>query len=147
MDTTGYKVDEENLAENIGESQYILISAENSNGGGVYLDIVNTEDKEMNAKDCIVGAVSTDLYEVYGYGEQENELIKVSLPGGIQIKKSTYDDVISKYGEPTETREGTYVDHTYLTWELDSNSFYDYVEIVIDNTTNTVYEFDYTKYY
>lgn len=59
----------------------------------------------------------------------------VFLPSGIQLNKSTANDIEKAYGKPTSVYEGT--SYTTYTYTLDELS---YVELNIDSTTKTLSE-------
>ena len=58
-------------------------------------DMVNTGDDPKALKDCIVGAISVDDYDLEEGG------LTVLFPGGITVGTKEAD-VLAAYGEPTD---------------------------------------------
>ena len=59
-------------------------------------DMVNTGDDPKALKDCIVGAISVDDYDLEEGG------LTVLFPGGITVGTKEAD-VLAAYGEPTDS--------------------------------------------
>ncbi len=71
----------------------------------------------------------------------------VILPLNVMLYKTTYEQVIELYGEPTETKDNEESEFIYLTWNLAKDDFdiYTKMEITIEKSTNLVYGFEYSK--
>ena len=105
----------EDYAVNAGE--YELAWFVDDNGNEIMVDMVNNTDGALELKDCQVGGISVDSYDLKSGG------LTVLFPGGIQIG-SAGADAIAAYGEP----DSTYEDDEY------GNSYHWYAENSYDNS-------------
>lgn len=101
----------ENYVVNAGE--YELVWFANENGSEIMVTMYNTTDSPIEVKDCVVGGISVDSYELE-YGG-----LTVIFPGGIQIG-SAEADVLAAYGEPDDTYEDPEYGNSYDWYDGDS---------------------------
>ncbi|ROR28479.1 hypothetical protein EDD66_10461 [Mobilisporobacter senegalensis] len=111
--------------------QYTTEQFSNEDGLKLYVDIVNLGINSESFDNCQIGGFSIDNYAV---GDKEISLI---LPGGIQYGKSTMEDVIKAYGDPSDTYEGSL--YTSLTYEYAS---YQDIDLNIDIETKVINSID-----
>jgi hypothetical protein len=71
---------------------------------------INTSSETKKVRDC---PISGGGFSGWLSGNPSKSSAVVILPGGIEIGKSTIDDIIAAYGEPTDRVEGKYNNLTY----------------------------------
>lgn len=135
----------ENLDDKLKKNECTFFSVKNGSKN-LYIHITNlTNEDDASINDCSVYTVSADKFDIYGYGDNLNPNISIILPSSIVIAKSTYEDVIKAYGEPSETKNNDDSDFIYLTWNLGEhkNDHYTHMKITIEKKSNLVYDFEY----
>lgn len=108
-------------------NQYTSETFSNEDGLKLYVDLINLDINTESFDKCQIGGFSIDNFLV---GDKQ---ISLFLPGGIQYGKSTMEEVISAYDEPTRTYEGSL--YTSLTYEYSS---YQEIELQIDIETKVI---------
>lgn len=131
VEATGLVMDEEYTPDGymVNAQEYVLVYCEDANDNELMFDVVNTADEAKTVRECVVGGVSVDDYDLEGGG------LTVIFPGGIQIG-STKEDVIGKYGEPDDAYEEEDDLHMY-TW-YGEDSYYVSCEVYVDPSTGRI---------
>ena len=101
----------------VNAGEYELAWFMDANGNEIMVDMVNNTDGPLELKDCFVGGISVDSYDL------EDSGLTVIFPGGIQIG-TAQEDVLAAYGEP----DNTFEDEEY------GNSYYWYAEDSFENS-------------
>lgn len=130
IEAAGLALDKEMMPDDyvINAGEYVLGYFEDANGNEIMAHIINVEDEVKNAKDCLIGGISVNDYELEEGG------LTVIFPGGVQIG-STKDEVLAKYGDTEDVYEGDTM-HMY-TW-ADESSYLKNCEIDFDPATGAV---------
>ena len=110
IEAAGLSMDTEYTAENyvVNANEYELVYFMDANDNEIMAYAINNTDTAMEVKDCLIGGVSVDDYDL------ENGGLTVIFPGEIQMGASK-DAVTGAYGE---------ADDTYDTYDGDSRSMY-----------------------
>jgi len=90
----------------------------------VYVGIVNFDTSARPLKECYVGEISVDKYQL------EKANARALIPGGFELGVSKSDEVIDKFGTPTDEYDGTST--LSLTY---SEDYYQDVRLVFDKET------------
>lgn len=100
LESAGVTLDREYTPEDyiVNIDEYELAWFQDSNGNEIVAEMVNTTDKPIALKDCMVGGISVDAYDLEEGG------LTVIFPGGVQMGTAEAD-VIAAYGEPTDKYE------------------------------------------
>lgn len=116
----GLKQDSRVVDQKVGKNTYLI------GGGTIYnsndkrvLNITpyNPSDEEVTAKDTVIGGFEIGEYE-YGVIEKEVLDLDVSIVGGIKLG-STYDELISVFGETDNTFYSESLGYTLYTYKSD----------------------------
>ena len=133
--------DEKDLNEDLKKDNcsFVFLKFEDAD---MMIGVVNLTNDTIKVSEGTVFELDADKYDLYGYSDDDKPL-NVILPKNIIVNKSTAEDVITAYGEPTEIRDGE--NFKYLAYELTDSiwNFYTQMEITIDKETNLVYGFEY----
>ena len=115
LEATGLKLDREYTPEDyvVNAGEYELAWFEDENGNTIMADMVNTGDDPKALKDCIVGAISVDDYDLEEGG------LTVLFPGGITVGTKEAD-VLAAYGEPTDSYKDEEYGNTYYWYDKES---------------------------
>ena len=97
----------------VNAGEYELAWFVDGNGNEIMVDMINNTDGALELKDCLVGGISVDSYDL------ENGGLTVLFPGGIQIG-SAGADAIAAYGEPDSTWEEEEYGGSYHWYAQDS---------------------------
>ena len=119
LEAAGVTLDREYTPEDyvVNAGEYELAWFMDANGNEIMVDMVNNTDGPLELKDCFVGGISVDSYDL------EDSGLTVIFPGGIQIG-TAQEDVLAAYGEP----DNTFEDEEY------GNSYYWYAEDSFENS-------------
>lgn len=98
----------------------------------VIADIINADEKELPKSECFIGSI--DIEKDY---KNNGEGFFIALPKGIIYNKSTSDDVIAAYGEPSDFYEDSY----FKKYTYGSDS-YQRVEIMVGIESGVVDQID-----
>lgn len=115
----------------ISTNSYGFVSF-NKGKNSVSAEVMNLGINEVGLEDSLIGGITVD-----GSYDIDLTSVSVKLPGGIELGKSTLDDIKAAYGEPSDTYEGDL--YTKLTYEKDS---YQEVELSVFKDDNTLKEVD-----
>ena len=102
----------------ISTNSYGFVSF-NKGKNSVSAEVMNLGINEVGLEDSLIGGITVD-----GSYDIDLTSVSVKLPGGIELGKSTLDDIKAAYGEPSDTYEGdlytkvNYVTDTYHEVEL-----------------------------
>ena len=121
IEAAGLSMDTEYTAENyvVNANEYELVYFEDANDNEIMAYAINNTDTAMEVKDCLIGGVSVDDYDL------ENGGLTVIFPGGIQMGDSK-DAVTGAYGEADDTYDGD--SRSMYSWYSD-DSYYKSCEI------------------
>ena len=98
----------------------------------VSAEVMNLGINEVGLEDSLIGGITVD-----GSYDIDLTSVSVKLPGGIELGKSTLDDIKAAYGEPSDTYEGDL--YTKVTCEKDT---YQEVELSVFKDDNTLKKVD-----
>ena len=125
VEAAGLSMDTEYTAENymVNANEYELVYFKDANDNEIMAYAINNTDTAMEVKDCLIGGVSVDDYDL------ENGGLTVIFPGGIQMGASK-DAVTGAYGEADDTYDGDSLsmynwysdDSRYKSCEIDFNA-------------------------
>ena len=123
-------MDTEYTAENymVNANEYELVYFMDANDNEIMAYAINNTDTAMEVKDCLIGGVSVDDYDL------ENGGLTVILPGGLQMGASK-DAVTGAYGEADDTYDGDSL--SMYSWYSD-DSYYKSCEIDFDAESGLV---------
>ena len=97
----------------ISTNSYGFVSF-NKGKNSVSAEVMNLGINEVGLEDSLIGGITVD-----GSYDIDLTSVSVKLPGGIELGKSTLDDIKAAYGEPSDTYEGDlYTKVTYQEVEL-----------------------------
>lgn len=96
-------------------------------------DIVNPKGEPQPIAGCFMGGIIIDL--------RENKDMQVKLPGEIVMGRSTLDDVLDAYGQPTDQYEEK--DAIFLTYEY---GIYKKADLLFDAQEEVLYKIDWKNY-
>ena len=97
----------------ISTNSYGFVSF-NKGKNSVSAEVMNLGINEVGLEDSLIGGITVD-----GSYDIDLTSVSVKLPGGIELGKSTLDDIKAAYGEPSDTYEGDlYTKDTYQEVEL-----------------------------
>lgn len=115
LEAAGVTLDREYTPEDyvVNAGEYELAWFMNENGNEIMVDMINNTDGPLELKDCLVGGITVDSYEVEDGG------LTVIFPGGIQIG-TAQADVLAAYGEPDDTYEDAEYGNSYYWYAEDS---------------------------
>lgn len=115
LEAAGVTMDREYTPEDyvINAGEYELAWFENANGAELIARMINTTDGPLEVKDCLVGGIIVDSYDLEEGG------LTVIFPGGIQIG-SSQDDVLAAYGDADDVYEDEEYGNTYYWYAEDS---------------------------
>lgn len=101
IEAAGLSMDTDYTAENymVNANEYELVYFEDANDNEIMAYAINNTDTAMEVKDCLIGGVSVDDYDL------ENGGLTVIFPGGLQMGASK-DAVTGAYGEADDTYDG-----------------------------------------
>lgn len=145
IDTTKLQISDTDAGLKLKKNQYIPITLSDKQKSLIVKVGNFSSDKELSIADAIVFAV---------VGDKPNDGLAnstvyadVVLPLNVTPYKTTYEQVVELYGEPTETKNNGESEFIYLTWNLAKDDFdiYTKMEITIEKSTNLVYGFEYSK--
>lgn len=130
MKATGLHMDTDYTPESymVNANEYELIYFMDDNDNEVMAYAINTSDAAIEVKDCLIGGVSVDDYDL------ENGGLTVIFPGGIQMGAGK-DSVTGAYGEANDTYEGD--SKSMYSWYGD-DSYYKSCEIDFDAESGLV---------
>ena len=130
VEAAGLSMDTEYTAENymVNANEYELVYFEDANDNEIMAYAINNTDTAMEVKDCLIGGVSVDDYDL------ENGGLTVIFPGGIQMGASK-DAVTGTYGEADDTYDGD--SRSMYSWYSD-DSYYKSCEIDFDAESGLV---------
>ena len=130
IEAAGLSMDTDYTAENyvMNANEYELVYFEDANDNEIMAYAINNTDTAMEVKDCLIGGVSVDDYDL------ENGGLTVIFPGGIQIGASK-DAVTGAYGEADDTYDGD--SRSMYSWYSDDN-YYKSCEIDFDAESGLV---------
>ncbi len=117
LEAAGVALDTDYTPENyvVNAGEYELVWFMNENGSEIMVTMYNTTDSAIEVKDCLVGRITVDSYDLEDGG------LTVIFPGGIQIG-SAEADVLAAYGEPDDTYEDPEYGNSYDWYDGDSYS-------------------------
>ena len=115
----------------ISTNSYGFVSF-NKGKNSVSAEVMNLGINEVGLEDSLIGGITVD-------GSYDIDLTSVSVKpqGGIELGKSTLDDIKAAYGEPSDTYEGDL--YTKVTYEKDT---YQEVELSVFKDDNTLKKVD-----
>ena len=115
LEAAGVTLDREYTPEDyvVNAGDYELAWFMNDDGNEIMVDMINNTDEPLELKDCLVGGITVDSYDVEGGG------LTVIFPGGIQIGTAEAD-VLAAYGEPDEKYEDEEYGDTFYWHKADS---------------------------
>lgn len=120
------------IDEPLGPSYYSNYYFE-KNGVKVFIDVMNWDVNEKIARECVGNGIKIDTHDAKG--------ADVILPGGIDWKTATKEDIIAKYGTPSDEYESeTRYSMTYET------GIYNSVEISYDLKAGELYSIQIENY-
>lgn len=130
VEAAGLSMDTEYTAENymVNANEYELVYFMDANDNEIMAYAINNTDTAMEVKDCLIGGVSVDDYDL------ENGGLTVIFPGGIQMGASK-DAVTGAYGEADDTYDGD--SRSMYSWYSD-DSYYKSCEIDFDAESGLV---------
>lgn len=130
IEAAGLSMDTDYTAENymVNANEYELVYFEDANDNEIMAYAINNTDTAMEVKDCLIGGVSVDDYDL------ENGGLTVIFPGGIQMGASK-DAVTGTYGEADDTYDGD--SRSMYSWYSD-DSYYKSCEIDFDAESGLV---------
>lgn len=108
---------------------YTLGYLKDEEGDMILVDLVNPDEKEKKAEECLIGGITAYDYDLEGK-------MKIVFPGNIQMGASK-QDVIGKYGQTEDVYEGNQY-HMY-TW-YENESYYSCVAVSFDAESEKVAE-------
>ena len=115
----------------ISTNSYGFVSF-NKGKNSVSAEVMNLGINEVGLEDSLIGGITVD-----GSYDIDLTSVSVKLPGGIELGKSTLDDIKAVYGEPSDTYEGDL--YTKVTSEKDT---YQEVELSVFKDDNTLKKVD-----
>ena len=130
VEAAGLSMDTEYTAENymVNANEYELVYFMDANDNEIMAYAINNTDTAMEVKDCLIGGVSVDDYDL------ENGGLTVIFPGGLQMGASK-DAVTGAYGEADDTYDGD--SRSMYSWYSD-DSYYKSCEIDFDAESGLV---------
>ena len=130
VEAAGLSMDTEYTAENyvVNANEYELVYFVDANDNEIMAYAINNTDTAMEVKDCLIGGVSVDDFDL------ENGGLTVIFPGGIQMGASK-DAVTGAYGEADDTYDGD--SRSMYSWYSD-DSYYKSCEIDFDAESGLV---------
>lgn len=130
IEATGLSMDTDYTAENymVNANEYELIYFMDANENEIMAYAINNTDAAMEVKDCLIGGISVDDYDL------ENGGLTVIFPGGIQMGAAK-DAVTAAYGEADDTYDGDSL--SMYSWYSD-DSYYKSCEIDFDAESGLV---------
>ena len=130
VEAAGLSMDTEYTAENymVNANEYELVYFMDANDNEIMAYAINNTDTAMEVKDCLIGGVSVDDYDL------ENGGLTVIFPGGLQMGASK-DAVTGAYGEADDTYDGDSL--SMYSWYSD-DSYYKSCEIDFDAESGLV---------
>ena len=130
IEAAGLSMDTDYTAENyvVNANEYELVYFMDANDNEIMAYAINNTDTAMEVKDCLIGGVSVDDYDL------ENGGLTVIFPGGIQMGASK-DAVTGAYGEADDTYDGD--SRSMYSWYSDDN-YYKSCEIDFDAESGLV---------
>ena len=130
IEAAGLSMDTDYTAENymVNANEYELVYFEDANDNEIMAYAINNTDTAMEVKDCLIGGVSVDDYDL------ENGGLTVIFPGGLQMGASK-DAVTGAYGEADDTYDGDSL--SMYSWYSD-DSYYKSCEIDFDAESGLV---------
>ena len=130
IEAAGLSMDTDYTAENymVNANEYELVYFEDANDNEIMAYAINNTDTAMEVKDCLIGGVSVDDYDL------ENGGLTVIFPGGLQMGASK-DAVTGAYGEADDTYDGD--SRSMYSWYSD-DSYYKSCEIDFDAESGLV---------
>ena len=101
VEAAGLSMDTDYTPENyvVNAKDYELIYFQDDNNNEIMAYAVNNTDATAEVKDCLIGGISVDDYDL------ENGGLTVIFPGGIQMG-ATKDSVINAYGDANDAYDG-----------------------------------------
>ena len=115
----------------ISTNSYGFVSF-NKGKNSVSAEVMNLGINEVGLEDSLIGGITVD-----GSYDIDLTSVSVKLPGGIELGKSTLDDIKAAYGDPSDTYEGDL--YTKVTSEQDT---YQAVELSVFKDDNTLKKVD-----
>lgn len=115
----------------ISTNSYGFVSF-NKGNNSVSAEVMNLGINEVGLEDSLIGGITVD-----GSYDIDLTSVSVKLPGGIELGKSTLDDIKAAYGDPSDTYEGDL--YTKVTYEKDT---YQEVELSVFKDDNTLKKVD-----
>ena len=130
IEAAGLSMDTDYTAENymVNANEYELVYFMDANDNEIMAYAINNTDTAMEVKDCLIGGVSVDDYDL------ENGGLTVIFPGGIQMGASK-DAVTGAYGEADDTYDGD--SRSMYSW-YSGDSYYKSCEIDFDAESGLV---------
>ena len=130
IEAAGLSMDTEYTAENymVNANEYELVYFMDANDNEIMAYAINNTDTAMEVKDCLIGGVSVDDYDL------ENGGLTVIFPGGLQMGASK-DAVTGAYGEADDTYDGDSL--SMYSW-YSGDSYYKSCEIDFDAESGLV---------
>lgn len=111
-------------------NQYSPTEIFKKDGMQIYGVVANFGMNTVGIEECIIAGVTLEEYYLKDVAD-----VSIELPNGIAFRKSSLDDVIAAYGDPSDTYEGDI--YTTLTYSLD---IYQDIEIKVDVEKDVVSE-------
>ena len=115
----------------ISTNSYGFVSF-NKGKNSVSAEVMNLGINEVGLEDSLIGGITVD-----GSYDIDLTSVSVKLPGGIELGKSTLDDIKAAYGDPSDTYEGDL--YTKVTYEKDT---YQEIELSVFKDDNTLKKVD-----
>lgn len=115
----------------ISTNSYGFVSF-NKGKNSVSAEVMNLGINEVGLEDSLIGGITVD-----GSYDIDLTSVSVKLPGGIELGKSTLDDIKAAYGDPSDTYDGDL--YTKVTYEKDT---YQEVELSVFKDDNTLKKVD-----
>lgn len=126
----------EDPEEKVSSGRMALVWLTYPDGSQINVKVVNFSKSETEIKNCHV--VGMELRADYSdYPDILFDFSNISIAKGIVLSKSTFDEVVSAFGEPKKTYEGE--NSTRYTYEED---IYNTVEFEFDNKTKVLIGID-----
>ncbi len=126
MEKNGWSYKNDAGEKTIKSHQYLIGTRVAKDDMSMSVQPINLTDSEVTAKDAHIGEVVIDDY----YIKTESHEVKY---GTVVLGKSTLDDVIAAFGEPSSTRESE--NHPSITYKKDT---YLNVKFTFDNTNGGI---------
>lgn len=140
---TGFVISDANLEKKIPANSTITLKSQYRQKT-ISVVLANTSSTEIASKDANIVGIKSDVTELY-----DNSYIftRIVLPKNIIVHKSTMEDIIKEYGEPSKTTDTDNSDFKTLTYKLGKfeSDIYTKIELTVNKKTNLLHSFEYTN--